>query len=49
MAIYDMLLMILLALDLLLERAKMFWSFWSGDHEFLLAALQRRRRVVEPR
>jgi len=30
-------------LDLLLERAKTFWSFWSGDHEFLLAALQRER------
>ena len=34
-------------LDLLLQKAKTFWSFWSGDHEFLLAALQRKRRVVE--
>jgi hypothetical protein len=36
-------------LDLLLEMVKTFWSFWSDDHEFLLAALQRKRRVVELR
>jgi hypothetical protein len=30
-------------LDLLLERANTFWSFWSGDHEFFLAALQKKK------
>jgi hypothetical protein len=30
-------------LDLLLERANTFWSFWSGDHEFLLAVLHRKK------
>jgi hypothetical protein len=39
-------------LDLLLERAKAFWPFFffgTGDHEFLLAALQKERRVDELR
>jgi hypothetical protein len=30
-------------LDLLLERAKTFWSFWSGDHELLSAVLHTER------
>lgn len=51
MAAYDMPADDTALLDLLLERAERFWSFfWSGDHEFILAALQRKkRRVVELR
>jgi len=44
MAGYDMLADDTALLDLLLERAKMFWSFRSGDHEFLLTALQRKKK-----
>jgi len=49
MAGYDSLLMILLCWIYCWKGPRRFGLFWSGDREFLLAALQKKRTVVELR